>query len=117
MLKNLPFFEEWLDKKILINFNNETWNNSILKLHDIKNIGDFRSNFYRRLAFDEILASFLISSEIRKKIKKKKKKYKNFSEILFTKIIDKLNFNLTNDHLNALEYINNDIRSNTKMFR
>ena len=117
VLNNLPFFDEWLDKKILLNFNNETWNNSILKLHDIKNIGDFKSNFYRRLAFDEILASFLISSEIRKKIKKIKKKSKNFSEILFNKIVNKLNFNLTNDQLNALEDINNDMRSKTKMFR
>ena len=67
---------EWLDNKTLKKFNNETWNNSMLKLHDPKNIGNFKKNFYRRLAFDEILASFLISSEIRKKNKKNKKKIK-----------------------------------------
>ena len=54
ILKNLPQLSEWLDSKILKKFNNETWNNSILKLHDPKNIGNFKTNFYRRLAFDEI---------------------------------------------------------------
>ena len=41
----------------------------------IKNIGNFNNNFYKRLAFDEILASFLVFSEIKKffKIIKKKK--------------------------------------------
>ena len=41
-----------------------------------KNIGNFKSNFYRRLAFDEIFSTFLVNSEIRKKIRKIKKKSK-----------------------------------------
>ena len=45
ILKNLPVLSEWLDNKILKKFNNETWNNSILKLHDPKNIGNFKSKF------------------------------------------------------------------------
>jgi len=67
ILKNLPVLSEWLNPLILKKFNDEGWNKSIVKLHDPKNIGNFKSDFYRRLAFDEILASFLISSEIRKK--------------------------------------------------
>ena len=117
ILKNLPTLTEWLDKKILNKFNNESWNESIIKLHDPKNIGNFKSNFYRRLAFDEILASFLISSEIRKKIKKIKKKSKKFSQQPFITTIKKLNFNLTNDQNNTLKEINNDLSSKTKMFR
>jgi len=117
ILKNLPTFSEWLNKKILNKFNNESWNESIIKLHDPKNIGNFKSDFYRRLAFDEILASFLISSEIRKKIKKIKKKSKIFSQQPFITTIKKLNFNLTNDQNNTLKEINNDLSSKTKMFR
>ena len=41
--------------------------------------GNKFSNFYKRLAFDEILSSFLIFSEVRKKIKKVKKSKKIFS--------------------------------------
>ena len=117
ILKNLPTLTEWLDKKILNKFNNESWNESIIKLHDPKNIGNFKSDFYRRLAFDEILATFLISSEIRKKIKKIKKKSKKFSQQPFITTIKKLNFNLTNDQNNTLKEINNDLSSKNKMFR
>ena len=97
ILKNLPTFPEWIDSKILKKFGNETWNNSIVKLHDPNNISNYKSNFYRRLAFDEILSSFLISSEIRKKIKKIKKDSKKFSSKDEDNIISKLKFELTND--------------------
>ena len=73
ILKNLPKLDEWHNKKILSYFDNESWNNSIIKLHDPKNINNYKSNYYKRLAYDEILASFLVNSEIRKKIKKIKK--------------------------------------------
>ena len=117
ILKNLPILTEWIDSKILKKFNNETWNNSIIKLHDPKNIGNFNSNFYRRLAFDEILASLLISSEIRKKIKKIKKKSKLFSDKPFIKTMSKLSFKLTNDQKTSLSQINKDLSSKSKMFR
>ena len=61
ILKNLPKLNEWHDTNILNLFDNESWNNSIIKLHDPKNIGNFKSSFYKRLAYDEILASFLVN--------------------------------------------------------
>jgi len=117
ILKNLPTLPEWINSKTLKKFGNESWNNSIIKLHDPKNISNYKSNFYRRLAFDEILSSFLVSSEIRKKIKKIKKDPKNFSNKNEIKTMSKLNFELTNDQKMALSDINNDISSKNKMFR
>ncbi|MBC8306971.1 MAG: ATP-dependent DNA helicase RecG, partial [Pelagibacterales bacterium] len=117
ILKNLPTLPEWINSKTLKKFGNETWNNSIIKLHDPKNISNYKSNFYRRLAFDEILSSFLVSSEIRKKIKKIKKDTKNFSNKNEIETMSKLNFELTNDQKKALNDINNDISSKNKMFR
>ena len=117
ILKNLPTFPEWIDSRILKKFDNETWNNSIVKLHDPNNISNYKSNFYRRLAFDEILSSFLISSEIRKKIKKIKKDSKKFSNKDEINTISKLNFELTNDQKITLKEINKDISSKNKMFR
>ena len=117
ILKNLPTLPEWINSKTLKKFGNESWNNSIIKLHDPKNISNYKSNFYRRLAFDEILSSFLVSSEIRKKIKKIKKDSKNFSNKNEIKTMSKLNFELTNDQKKALSDINNDISSKNKMFR
>ena len=73
ILKNLPQLNEWHNPNILKKFNNETWNDSIIKLHDPKNIANYKSNFYRRLSYDEILSSFLVNSEVRKKIKEYQK--------------------------------------------
>jgi ATP-dependent DNA helicase RecG len=117
ILKNLPKLNEWHDEKILKKFGNESWNSSIIKLHDPLNIANYRSNFYRRLAYDEILSSFLVNSEIRKKIKKIKKDSKSFSIKSHKNIITKLNFSLTNDQNKSLIEINNDLKSKSKMFR
>ena len=117
ILKNLPILDEWLDERITKKFNNISWNESIIELHNPSNIGNYKSNFYRRLAFDEILSSFLISSEIRKKIKKIKKDSKKFSNKSYEKIISKINFKLTKDQEKSLSQINNDISSKNKMFR
>jgi ATP-dependent DNA helicase RecG len=117
ILKELPLLNEWHDKNILKKFNNESWNSSIIKLHDPKNIANYKSNFYKRLAYDEILSSFLVNSEIRKKIKKIKKVSKIFSQNFYKKIISKLNFVLTNDQVKSLNDINKDLSSKNKMFR
>ncbi|MDA8570016.1 ATP-dependent DNA helicase RecG, partial [Candidatus Pelagibacter bacterium] len=117
ILKNLPKLKEWHSKEILSLFHNETWNDAIIKLHDPNNIGNFRAKFYERLAYDEILASFLVNSEIRKKIKKIKKDKKKFDLKNSDKVIKKLNFKLTNDQKKTLIEINNDLTSKSKMFR
>ncbi|MDC1159945.1 ATP-dependent DNA helicase RecG [Candidatus Pelagibacter sp.] len=116
ILKNLPILKEWHDKEVLKTFNNESWNDAIVKLHDPKNIENYKSHFYKRLAYDEILASFLVNSEIRKKIKKIKKIAKNFPKN-DNNIINKLSFNLTNDQKKSLIDINKDLNSKSKMFR
>ena len=116
-MKVLPNLSEWLSSKILNKFSNESWKDSILKLHDPKNIGKYNENFYRRLAFDEILASLLVFSQIRKNIKKIKKKNKKFTDKTFQNLKNKISFKLTNDQLNVLNEINKDLASEYKMFR
>ena len=117
ILKNLPKLSEWHDKRILDKFNNESWNDSIVKLHDPINIANYKSNFYRRLAYDEILSSFLVNSEIRKKIKKIKKVSKKFTDYSYINTLAKLSFKLTNDQNKSLTDINKDLLSRSKMFR
>jgi ATP-dependent DNA helicase RecG len=117
ILKNIPRLNEWHSKNILKKFNNISWNKSIIELHKPENIGKFKSNFYERLAYDEILSSFLVNSEIRKKIKKIKKQKKVFDLKKQINILSKLNFNLTNDQQKSLNEINLDLMSGQKMFR
>ena len=117
IIKNLPQIDEWHSKDILKNFGNIGWNDSIKKLHDPENIGKFNENFYQRLAFDEIFSTFLVNSEIRKKIKKIKKTKKKFDIKKQDEIISKLDFSLTNDQTKTLNEINKDLCSDNKMFR
>ena len=79
IIEKLPILDEWHSKDILKNFDNINWNESIKELHRSENIGNYKKNFFKRLAFDEIFSTFLVNSEIRKKIKKIKKKRKKIN--------------------------------------
>ena len=74
IIDKLPILKEWHSKSITEKFENISWNDSIKELHKPENIGYYEKNFYQRLAYDEIFSTFLVNSEIRKKIKKIKKK-------------------------------------------
>ena len=117
IMNNLPKIDEWHSKDILKKFNYVSWNDSIKKLHKPENIGKFKENFYQRLAFDEIFSTFLVNSEIRRKIKKTKKIKKKFDIKKQNEIISKLDFILTGDQNKTLEEINKDLCSENKMFR
>ena len=117
IIKDLPHLDEWHNKEILKNFDNISWYDAVNELHKPENIGNHRSSFYRRLAFDEILSNFLVHSEIRKKIKKIKKKVKSFDIKDQNELLSNLEFRLTDDQIKALSEINQDLTSNQKMFR
>jgi ATP-dependent DNA helicase RecG len=117
IIKNLPTMNEWHSDNILNKFENIKWNDAIIELHKPENIGNYKKKFYQRLAFDEIFSTFLVNSEIRKKIKKIKKKSKFVDKAKQNKILKKLEFTLTGDQLKTLEEINNDLSSTNKMFR
>ncbi len=117
ILDNLPDLDEWHHPNITKLFSNLKWKESIVKLHDFKNIGEQNSKFYKRLAFDEILSSFLVFSEIRKSIKKIKKNKKIFTNKYTDKTIKNFGFKLTIDQKKALDEINLDLFSKSKMFR
>ena len=117
IMDKLPTLDEWHSKELLKKFNGISWNDSIKELHEPQNQGNYKNNFYQRLAFDEIFSTFLVNSEIRKKIKKIKKKKKKIDFKKQNLIIKNLDFTLTKDQLKSLQEINNDLCSNTKMFR
>ena len=116
VLKKIPNLEEWHNDKILSKIGNTSWKNSILNLHK-ENINNIDSKYYRRLAYDEILANLLVLSQVRKKIKKFKKKSKVFDDYLSKKLIDNFNFKLTENQIRVVNEINDDLKSDYKMFR
>ena len=115
-LDNLPKMNEWLSSKILKNFDNVTWNEAIVNLHNPKKDQN-EKKYINRLIFDEILSTFLINSNIKKNFKRKKKLPKkiNFNLINFVEKIVKFKFTL--DQTKAIDQINKDISSNERMFR
>ena len=113
---NIPDLKEWLSDEILKKFNYISWKKAILELHDPKNIKK-KGNFLNRLIFDEIISTFLINSKIRKTINKIKKVNKKFDNKEFNRIKNRIDFKLTNDQKVAISQINNDLKSNKKMFR
>ena len=117
IITNLPLLREWHSENILNKFGNVKWNEAIIELHKPENIGKYKKNFYQRLAFDEIFSTFLVNSEIRKKIKKIKKEGKSIDYKKQNNIIKNLKFLLTNDQKRTLEEINLDLSSTNKMFR
>ena len=117
VLKKLPTLKEWHSSNILKIFDNKSWKDSILYLHNSKNKIDLQSNYFRRLAYDEILSSLIVLSQIRKKIKKIKKKPKNFEGKFHKKIIKNFNFQLTKNQNDIIDEISKDLSSQSKMFR
>ena len=117
IIDKLPFMEEWHSKNIMKKFDNINWNEAIKELHKPDNVGNYKKNFYQRLAYDEIFSTFLVNSEIRKKIKKIKKKNKILDEKKQNLLIKNLDFDLTNDQKKSLNEINKDLCSSNKMFR
>lgn len=117
VLIKLPFLPEWHDENIMESFDNKSWRESILHLHNPNIKKNFQSNYYRRLAYDEILSSLIVLSQIRKKIKKIKKKPKKFVNKLSKKIINNFHFQLTMNQVDIINEINKDMSSKSKMFR
>ncbi len=116
VLKKLPDLDEWLNDDIKKKFNNIKWKDAILKIHSLDTKEILKSQYYKRLVFDELLAHFLLSSKIRTKIKKIKKSQKIFKDCK-DKLIQDLNFKLTNDQEAAIKIINEDLKSKSRMFR
>ncbi len=117
IIEKLPILDEWHSKELIKKFDGISWNESIIELHKPENKDNYKKNFYKRLAYDEIFSTFLVNSEIRKKIKRIKKKNKRLNIKKQNLIIDNLDFKLTQDQLRSLKEINNDLSSSTKMFR
>jgi len=116
VLKELPDLDEWLNDDIIKKFNNIKWKDAILKIHSLDTEEILKSKYYKRLVFDELFAHFLLSSKIRTKIKKIKKSQKIFKDCK-EKLIQDLNFKLTNDQEAAIKIINEDLKSKSRMFR
>ena len=116
VLEKITNLNEWHSKEILNKIGNVSWSKSISYLHK-KKVKNLNSQYYRRLAYDEILSNLLVLSQVRKRIKKLKKIGKRFNNTLSDKLIKNFDFGLTNDQKKVIKEINSDLKCNYKMFR
>jgi len=116
VLDNITNISEWHNSEVLKKIGNCSWKKSILSIHNNK-MKDINSIYYRRLAYDEILANFLVLSQSRRRVKKFKKKNKIFNTANEKKIISELKFSLTKNQIEIIKEINQDLKSDLKMFR
>jgi len=116
VLKNISNLPEWHNDDILKKIGRVSWFDSINNIHLNMDI-DLKSEFYRRLAYDEILANMLVLSQVRKRVKKYKKKNKIFDDFFYSKIINNLKYTLTNNQIKIIKEIDSDLKSDYKMFR
>jgi len=116
VLSKITNLKEWHNDYIIKKIGNISWVKAVNGIHANKS-NDINSNFYKRLAYDEILANLLVLSQVRKRIKKIKKKRKIFNEIVSDKILKDLDFSLTNGQSKIISEINDDLKSDFKMFR
>ncbi len=116
VLEKIRDIAEWHDKDILKKIGNISWYKSLMEMHRGNN-SDLNTNSHRRLAYDEILANRLVLSEVRKKVRRYKKKNKQFNNLLSDKIRKNFNFPLTSNQIKIINEIDNDLKSNFKMFR
>ena len=116
VIKNIPLIDDWLDKDFIEKNNLNSWNESIINLHNSEKSRNNNSKNFRRIVFDELCANFLTLSENRKRIRKKKIP-KKFDDADSKTIIEKLPFELTNSQKKVLKEINLDLMSHNRMFR
>ena len=117
VLDNIENIEDWYDEDFNKKMKFDSWKNSILKVHEDNKNRNINSNYYRRLAFDEVFAHLLTMSKNRKKIKSVIKKKKKFKNLTSNKIIKNLPYQLTKDQKNVIIEINKDLMSDKRMFR
>tara|TARA_B100000886_G_scaffold68558_1_gene43241 strand:- start:24405 stop:26447 length:2043 start_codon:yes stop_codon:yes gene_type:complete len=117
--KDIGEIDEWHDKNFINERGWSSWSSSIKKLHNPETNEDINknSNYYERLAFDEILSNLLLFKKIRKRIIKKTKINKEISKEYLNTIQEKLPFKLTNDQIKVINEISIDLGSSKKMMR
>ncbi|MBO6484001.1 MAG: ATP-dependent DNA helicase RecG, partial [Pelagibacteraceae bacterium] len=109
--------DDWYNQKFLKKNNFQGLKETLLNLHNPEKKINIQSNDYKRLAYDEIFSNLITLLSARRivRIKKKEKKVHNnkFANI----ILKNFPFNLTKNQKKILKDLNDDIRSENRMFR
>ena len=118
IFESFNYPEEWILKK----FKKKNWNSfkdSLLHIHKPNTLCEFKllEKNRQRLAYDELLASYIIFYELKKKINLKNNIPPILNYELSNEIQRKLSFKLTKDQLTTLQDIKYDLSLKKQMYR
>lgn len=118
-LKRMPKLPEWLPAETLREFENLSFNQALLKVHNPTSAADLlpTSIARRRLAYDEVLSNQLALAFIRQKVKQQQGRSFTGTGILFNQVKEALPFSLTTAQEQALNEIAADQEAPYKMLR
>lgn len=118
-LSATPNMAEWLDENYKQRQNFPSFKEALYRLHNPINIDDLSQNspYYRRIAYDELLANQLALAISRTKIKKQKGLSYAGNGALRDKIMQNMGFDLTGAQQKALADIYSDQKAEYKMLR
>ncbi len=114
-----PKLDEWLDEHFLKNNILPSFNQALIQIHNPQSIEDLsQKNAARtRLAYDELLANQLALAMLRQRQKQKDALKICGNNMLRQKVLNMLDFELTNDQQQVLNEIYFDQAQNYKMMR
>ena len=115
----VPVFAEWQDEKFLEKNKFPPFNKALEKVHSPKTVADLETNSIERtrIAYDELLANQLSLAIVRQKVKKQQGREIKGNGLLRKKILDSLDFELTDAQKRVLSEINADQGSKFRMLR
>ncbi len=118
IIKSCSFPDEWILKK----FKKKNWNSfkdSLLQIHNpnSKSELDLLESNRKRLAYDELLSSYMIFNELKQRVNVKNNLIPICNSELSIKIQKKLSFKLTKDQFKTLEDIKYDLSLKKQMYR
>ncbi len=116
VLDKIENFDDWHSDYFLKQNKFNNFKKTLLNLHNPSTSKDIRSNDYRRLVYDEIFSN-LVSLLSTRKIVKVKKKIKIIKNKIESIILKNFPFELTENQKEILKVLENDIKSETRMFR
>ncbi|MFM7084718.1 MAG: ATP-dependent DNA helicase RecG [Hyphomicrobium sp.] len=118
-LQKIPDFVEWQDKNWLNERGWYSFKASIVHIHHPIRIDDISplSPYWKRIAYDELLANQLALGLVRKSFKSIEGRSLKGTSKITTKILKNLPFLLTESQQKALDEIANDLSAPTRMLR
>ena len=118
VLYQVPFIDEWLPEKFLIERGWKDFTESLKILHKPQSIcPQILGAARKRLAFDELLSHQICLKLLRKKIRQNTKDSLQFSGKLTDDLLNKLRFQLTTEQEITIRDIKQDQLANKKMLR